>query len=102
MVLLCIRADQALMAGKAASGVAMAVLRCISKLAMPPTKQGLQHSTGIYSAAAALLVLVCACIVAWVLPRMQQTMTELRQHSGDLGILMGLSLTGRHLGAVTY
>jgi cytochrome bd-type quinol oxidase subunit 2 len=82
------------MAGKAASGVAMATLRCISKLVMPPTKEGLQHSTGIYSAAAALLVLVCAGIVAWVLPRMQQTMAELRQHSGEWA--MELTLTGVH------
>lgn len=77
---------QAFLAGKAACGLTMAALRCVSKAALPGRDlQTLQLATAIFVAAGAAIVAACVVIVAVVLPRLQagKQLTETTSEQSD-------------------
>ncbi|DBB06968.1 TPA: hypothetical protein ACH3X3_009618 [Trebouxia sp. C0006] len=61
---------QAVVTGTAVSGVAVSLLRVITKAALPDTAEGLRKSAGVYFAASAFVCAVCFLLYACVLPKL--------------------------------
>jgi hypothetical protein len=75
---------QAFIAGKAASGLTMTAIRCISKAAFKGRGMGtLQLGVAVSLAAGAAVVAACLVIVGVVLPRLQANKKHART-TGEL------------------
>ncbi|DBA79274.1 TPA: hypothetical protein ACH3X2_007822 [Trebouxia sp. C0005] len=61
---------QAVVTGTAVSGVAVSLLRVITKAALPDTAEGLRRSAGVYFATSAFVCAVCFLLYACILPKL--------------------------------
>ncbi|KAL3138213.1 hypothetical protein ABBQ38_005434 [Trebouxia sp. C0009 RCD-2024] len=59
---------QAVVTGTAVSGVAVSLLRLLTKAALPDSAEGLRRSSGVYFAASACVCAVCFVLYACILP----------------------------------
>jgi hypothetical protein len=74
------------MGGKATSGLGITVLRCVVKGVMPSQPSDLpvlRKTANVFIAAAAALVLLCAAILLFVMPRLDAVAQLLRDHPGE-------------------
>lgn len=61
---------QAVVSGTALSGVAVSLLRVVTKASLPNTVEGLRSSAGVYFATSAFVCAICFLLYACILPRL--------------------------------
>ncbi|KAK9797775.1 hypothetical protein WJX73_000594 [Symbiochloris irregularis] len=77
---------QALVAGTAASGAVLSVLRCVTKAALPHTRSGLRASADVYFAVATAICLACFTAYFYALPRLNEQLPTQRMPMSQAAI----------------